>query len=168
MIDKIPGLIYEPNWISSETEELLLQKIQEGNWESSLQRRVQQFGPRYNYTTRQLNTSIMDVPDWIKPLCLKLSKWFNPEPAQIIINEYETGQGITKHVDAKVFGPTIASLSLLSDTYLTMGQHRDDEIKIPLEKRSLVIMTGKARSDWYHYIAPVKEKRISITFRTIL
>lgn len=165
-INKISGLIYRPNWIDAEAEEFLLQKIQEGNWESSLQRRVQQFGPKYNYTTRKVDAACLDIPDWIKSL--NLSDWFEKEPEQIIVNEYEIGQGITKHVDAKVFGPVIASLSLLSDTYLTMGQYRSDEIKIPLERRSLVIMTGKARSDWYHYIAPVKEKRISITFRTIL
>lgn len=165
-INKISGLIYRPNWIDAEAEEFLLQKIQEGNWESSLQRRVQQFGPRYNYTTRKVDAACLDIPDWIK--FLNLSDWFEKDPEQIIVNEYEIGQGITKHVDAKVFGPIIASLSLLSDTHLTMGQYRGDEIKIPLERRSLVIMTGKARSEWYHYIAPVKEKRISITFRTIL
>lgn len=167
--NQIPGLIYVPDWIDSELEDSLLKKIQEGIWESSLQRRVQQFGPQYNYSTRQLNTSsYQKIPPWIEELYPELSKWFQTNPSQIIINEYEPGQGITKHTDAKIFGPTIASLSLLSDTHLTLGQYRGSETKVLLKRNSLIVMSDEARSKWYHYIAPVKEKRISITFRTIL
>jgi alkylated DNA repair dioxygenase AlkB len=165
----IHGLTYVDDWIDASTESQLLASIENGVWESSLQRRVQQFGPKYNYTTRKLNsTSPKTIPDWIKTLFPNLLSWFECEPNQIIINEYKHGQGITKHVDAPAFGPTIASLSLLSDTHMTFGQYRGNEHKQLLQRRSLIVMTGEARSQWYHYIAPVAEKRISITFRTIL
>lgn len=165
----IYGLTYVDDWIDASTESQLLETIEHGVWESSLQRRVQQFGPKYNYTTRKLNSNLpKTIPDRIKTLFPNLRSWFECEPDQIIVNEYKCGQGITKHVDAPVFGPTIASLSLLSDTYMTFGQYRGNEHKQFLQRRSLIVMTGEARSQWYHYIAPVSEKRISITFRTIL
>lgn len=165
----LPGLTYIQNWIDPDTELKLLEKIQEGSWENSLQRRVQQFGPMYNYSNRKLNPAKQDIPVWLKEMLYPgLRSYFKSDPNQIIINEYERGQGITKHVDAPVFGPVIASLSLLSDTNMTFGQYRGDEHKLPLQRRSLVIMQDEARSKWYHYIAPVSEKRISITFRTTL
>lgn len=163
------GLTYIQNWIDSDTELKLLEKIQEGTWENSLQRRVQQFGPMYNYSNRKLNPANQDIPAWLKEMLYPgLRSYFTSDPNQIIVNEYERGQGITKHVDAPVFGPVIASLSLLSDTNMTFGQYRGDEHKLLLQRRSLVVMQNEARSKWYHYIAPVSEKRISITFRTTL
>lgn len=165
----IPGLTYVPNWIDEDTEKKLLEKIEAGVWETTLQRRVQQFGPMYNYSNRKLKPALQEIPSWIKDeLYSGLSKWFEKEPDQIIINEYKRGQGITKHVDAVVFGPTIASLSLLNNTDMTFGQYHGSEIKKTLERRSLVVLSGEARRDWYHYIAPVSERRISITFRTVL
>lgn len=164
----IPGIIYIPDWIDDLTENNLLTKIQTGIWEDSLKRQVQQFGSKYNYTNRKITPSDQAIPAWIYTLYPKLMKFFIEAPDQIIINKYEKGENISKHVDANVFGPTVASLSLLSDTEMTFGQHSGDEIKYPLRRKSLIIMTGEARTQWYHYIAPVKEKRVSITFRTIL
>jgi alkylated DNA repair dioxygenase AlkB len=169
----IKGLNYYPDFLSLDEESEILSKIEEGTWQSVLKRRVQQYGPIYNYSTRTLNNKLEEVPKWIcdliYPKLMKLGKFFIP-PNQIIINEYKIGQGITKHTDASVFGPTIASLSLLSDTNIIFGQNRNQDKNISkiLERRSLIILTDEARANWHHHIPPVKEKRISITFRTIL
>lgn len=163
----IPGFTYLPDWINEETEQDLLTHINEEVWETSLKRRVQQFGPIYNYSNRKLKPTEREIPSWLKEkLFPGLIEFFKEEPAQIIVNEYETGQGISKHLDASVFGPTIASLSLLGDTLMVLG-HSHIEHKVDLKRRSLVVLTDEARSRWYHCIPPVKEKRISITFRTI-
>ena len=47
---------------------------------------------------------------------LKDAGWFERMPDQVIVNEYEPGQGIAAHVDCvpSGFSGTIASLSLLS------------------------------------------------------
>jgi len=37
----------------------------------------------------------------------------------------------------------------------------------PVRRRSLYIITGEARSEWQHSIAPVKETRYSVTLRTL-
>lgn len=163
----IQGLTYLSNWIDSETESKLLKKIEEGTWENSLKRKVQQFGPVYNYSSRKLDSSCKEIPVWMKEILYPgLKILFDKEPNQIIINEYEIGQGITKHVDAQVFGPTIASLSLVNDTNIFFGQNKNSEKRYILERRSLIIMSSQARYDWHHYIPPVTQKRISITFRT--
>lgn len=163
------GLFYYPKWIDEQTENFLLNKINDGEWESSLQRRVQQFGAKYNYKDRQLDdTPTKEIPNWLKDsLFPYLCEVFTSPPSQIIINEYERGQGITKHIDAPVFGPVIASLSLLSDTEMTVGRYNNESFNIPLQRRSLLVLSGDARLRWYHCIPKVKEKRISITFRTI-
>lgn len=165
----VPGLSYYPEWIDEQVENFLLAKINDGEWESSLQRRVQQFGAKYNYKDRQIDCiQVQQIPNWLKnSLFTHLNEVFSSTPAQIIINEYEIGQGITKHIDAPVFGSVIASLSLLSDTEMTIGQYHGESFKIPLHRRSLLVLSGDARSKWYHSISNVKEKRISITFRTI-
>lgn len=162
----IPGLYYLPDWISSTMEEDLLSNIEVGIWENSLKRRVQQFGPRYRYQDGKLDSSLREIPEWIRKFFPDLKTWFDRPPGQIIINEYLPGQGITKHKDAAVFGPTIASLSLLNDAQMLLINGNSAQ-ELLLKRRSLLILSGEARSAWQHCIPPVENKRISITFRTI-
>lgn len=163
----LPGLIIHNNYITEEVEQELLDNINVGEWGRSLKRRVQQFGPIYNYTNRKLVKAEMEIPSWLSDRCfLKMMVYFEDEPNQVIVNEYESGQGISKHIDADVFGPTIASLSLMSDTDMVLGQYRGEEKTIKIERRSLLVLSGEARFNWYHYIPKVTEKRVSITFRT--
>lgn len=167
----IPGLKYLEKWLSSEEETELLAHINNSEWETSLKRRVQQYGPVYNYTTKKLNKAPWkEIPSWIKDVFysrLMDINYFDEEPAQLIINEYEPGQGITRHIDSPIFGDTIASLSLLSDATMDIGQYEKEEISFILARRSLMVFRGEARYNWYHCIPPVSEKRISITFRTL-
>lgn len=165
-----PGLTYLKSSINTETESVLLDHINEGEWGVSLSRRVQQFGPIYDYSTKKLVTkSYKEVPDWLAEICFPLLRqYFSEDPDQVIVNEYKPGQEIGRHIDAPFFGPTIASLSLMSDAQMLMGKYNGKEMPIMLERRSLLVLSGESRSDWYHCIPKVAEKRISITFRTTL
>ena len=94
------------------------------------------------------------------------------------MNEYEPGQGISKHVDCvPCFGNAIASLSLGSTCVMEFSR---PEAKVPvlLEPRSVVILQGDARYHWCHAIPARKNdtyagrliprsRRISLTFRTV-
>lgn len=167
----IPGLQYIPNFINDSTAEHLLEHIEHEPWMNSLARQVQHYGPIYDYPTRSLKPAIFDIPSWLKDILydkVMAFKLFSKEPDQIIINEYMPGQGITKHVDAKVFGPTIASLSLLSNAPMKFGQNKEKTQSLLLEKNSIVVLTGDARSKWFHYVPKVQERRVSITLRTVL
>src|SRR5262249_1957612 len=84
--------------------------------------------------------------DWAAELarCLHREGWFDCLPDQLIVNEYQPGQGISKHVDCvPCFGATVASLSLGSGCVLEMANARE-KAKVPLyvEPRSLVVLRG--------------------------
>lgn len=164
----IPGLTYIENWITTDEETFLVEKIDASQWQLSLKRRVQQYGPVYDYSTRRLIKPYAEMPDWIVNLFPKLLPHFSAEPDQVIINEYTCGQGITRHIDSPLFGLTVASISLLSSTPMLVGQYNGDEAYFPLERRSIVIMKDDMRNKWFHCIPRVAERRISITFRTTL
>jgi alkylated DNA repair dioxygenase AlkB len=100
---------------------------------------------------------------------------------QVIVNEYEPGQGIAPHVDCvPCFADTIASLTLGSTCVLEFTNVATRE-KVPLflARRSLVVLTGAARYDWRHAIPGRKSdehegrsvpraRRLSLTFRNVL
>ena len=108
--------------------------------------------------------------------------WFADAPEQVIVNEYRPGQGIAAHADAPCFGPAIANLTLLSPCVMALSQGSTQK-NILLERRSVLVMTGEARTKWKHSIAAravdkcemhdktkanvVRGRRISVTFRTL-
>ena len=80
--------------------------------------------------------------------------WFPDAPDQLIVNEYQPGQGIAAHVDCvPCFGDTIASVSLLSPCAMKfrhLGTGRTSQLILVPE--SALIMSGQARLDWTHEI----------------
>lgn len=195
-IPVIPGLQYLPHWITSDEEVAFLQTIQQQPWETTLRRRVQQYGYKYSYQRRTLSSDdyIGPLPNWLQVYADRLhaSSYFSVVPNQVIINEYKPGQGIASHVDAvSCFGDTIASLTLQSGTTMqfvhkqTPGGSLVPNDEMYLERRSLVIMQREARYSWQHGIparkhdlvswgtqGPWKTRRergtrISVTFRTV-
>ena len=163
----VPGLQIVENWITPEEEVQLLERIGANHWELSLKRRVQQFGPIYNYSTKKLDPAQREIPEWIIPFLDRIEEWFERKPEQIIVNEYKIGQGISKHIDSPLFGPTVASLSLMNDAVMEMGRYSGEKMILPVPKLSLAVMKDAARNDWYHAIPNVAAERISITFRTV-
>jgi alkylated DNA repair dioxygenase AlkB len=97
----------------------------------------------------------------------------------VIVNEYEPGQGIAAHVDCvPCFGETITSLSLASPCVMDFMGKEGEKAPQFLEPRSLVVLSGPARYQWRHSIAPRKtdkyqgdiiprRRRLSLTFRNV-
>lgn len=184
-VRSIDGLSYYPEVITHDEERSLIAHIDCSDWIHDLSRRVQHYGYRYDYRARSLDStsSLGPMPGWITELGEKLCrKGVLPfSPAQAIVNEYQPGQGIAPHIDCEpCFGSTIASLSLASAIVMDF-RHAESALAVPilLQRRSLVIMSGPARYDWSHSIAARKsdgfngqklcrERRLSITFRTVL
>ena len=172
MNNKIPGLILIPTALTIEEQANLVSAIQKESWNLELARRTQHYGYRYDY--RAKNLSIKDklgpFPPWLSSLCQKLKLQLTFDAEQVIINEYTPGQQITPHIDAPhLFGPVVASLSLCSKADMIFSNQKNGgtKIPVPLDPGSLVILTGDSRSRWLHSIAPVKEYRLSVTFRTV-
>lgn len=179
----ISGLSYIPNYITSEQERNLVQMIDSQSWLTDLKRRVQHYGYKYDYKSRRIDLSMKvgDLPDWLSAIAKRLydEGIFKEIPDQVIVNEYEAGQGITPHIDCEpCFEDTIVSLSLLSSVYMDFSKG-DEKIPLWLEPRSIIVLKDESRYDWKHGIASkksdnhngekmVRERRISLTFRKVI
>ena len=180
------GADYQPGFISAGEEETLIGAIDRQFWNQDLRRRVQHYGYRYDYKERKATGSgrVGDLPDWVSFLCDRLveRKIFETRPQQLIVNEYEPGQGIAPHSDRDCFGPVVASVSLGSDCMMDIyrtPKAKEDAFKILLERCSLLVLRGMARERWLHGIRPNKAdyqdgrkiprgRRLSLTFRTMM
>lgn len=173
----LPGLKLYENYLSVDDELNLITKIKQGNWMNELRRRVQHYGYQYNYQTRDLSSALIDapLPDWTDGLTNKMIQdGLIPKPMeQMIVNEYQIGQGITRHIDAKVFDNIIISVSLNSPCVMIFTERTSKKIiEVILPPRSLLLMKDDARNKWFHEIPARKidgdvprELRYSLTFR---
>jgi alkylated DNA repair dioxygenase AlkB len=163
----------------------LIDTIDHQPWITELRRRVQHYGYRYDYKARTVTADMHlgPLPAWLVPLCQELhERGLMPRLAdQVIVNEYEPGQGIAAHVDCvPCFADTIASLTLGSACVLDFTHAKTREKRsLFLERRSVVVLSGEARYDWRHGIASRKSdehegrvvargRRLSLTFRNVL
>ncbi len=185
VVPAITGLSCIPNVIDESTEAVLLETIDSQPWMDDLKRRVQHYGWRYDYKARNVTSALRigELPDWLQSYTLRLQQagYFPEIPDQVIINEYQPGQGISAHIDCvPCFADTIASLSLGSPCVMDFTHSETGEkSSLLLEPRSLLVLTGDARYVWQHAIAGRKTdryqgqiisrtRRISLTFRKVI
>lgn len=179
------GLTYHPDFVTENEAERLLIKVDAAPWITTFKRRVQHYGYRYDYKRRTVDESLFlgNLPTWLLPLASRLCNagLIAEIPDQVIVNEYDPGQGIAPHVDCEpCFGDTILSLTLGSGCIVDFA-HTQNKAKhsVWLAPRSLMVMHGSARYDWTHGIAPRKSdiwmgqkisrgRRVSLTFRKVI
>ena len=183
--EKIEGLQYFVNFISEDKERELIQIIDQQEWLSDLKRRVKHYGWKYDYKAKKITSDLRigNLPMWLEEIAEHLydKDIFNKIPDQVIVNEYQVGQGISAHIDCvPCFGDRIASLSLVSDAVMEfINPNTNQKVPILLEQRSLVLLSGSARYEWQHKIPARKtdkinnqitarKRRISMTFREVL
>jgi alkylated DNA repair dioxygenase AlkB len=177
-----PGLRLLRSWLAEAEGAALLAAIDEAAWMGELKRRVQHYGFRYDYKRRGVSAAerLGPLPPWAAPLASRLAAEgvFGREPDQVIVNEYQPGQGIAAHVDSPAFGPVVASLSLGSGCLMGFEGPGGEALSIWLEPGSLLVLSGEARSSWRHGIAQRRSdlvdgvrrprgRRVSLTFRTV-
>jgi alkylated DNA repair dioxygenase AlkB len=172
------GLAYAPAFLSEAEERDLIARIsalplepfQFGIYEGK--RRVIYFGARYDFTRQRLEPA-EDLPDWIMPYVRRTAAFADIDPGSIrhaLVTEYDVGAGIGWHRDKKQFDDVFA-LSLGSACGVRFRRKRGskwDRFTLDCAPRSFYAMHGPARNVWQHSIASVREKRFSITFRTML
>jgi alkylated DNA repair dioxygenase AlkB len=183
-IQAIAGLHYQPDFINQTEQAQLIEAIDAEVWLTELKRRVQHYGYKYDYKARKIDASmkIADLPTWADFITQKLENQLQFEPNQLIINEYEPGQGIAPHIDCEpCFEDTIVSISLLSAWVMDFRAKNDKntQASILLEPKSIIILQKEARYDWLHGIKArqtddwqgeriVRQRRISLTFRRVI
>ena len=137
-------------------------------------RKVASFGYDYGFDNGSLVKS-KDIPSEFNFIIDRISDYAGVKTvdfAELLITEYPPGSVINWHRDAPPFD-MIAGLSLMSDCTFRLRpqdkakQSRANVISFPIERRSLYLMKGIARSEWQHSISPVKQTRFSITLRTL-
>lgn len=185
--EKENGLIYIPNFISAEESLKLIDYIENQPWSLELNRRVQHYGYRYDYKTRNLDVAsgVLEIEQPFIGLLDTLTYELNElglksRPNQIIVNEYEIGQGITWHIDSeKSFDDNIFIISLLSDCLMKLEHKKTKEqLDVYLKENSLLCLTKESRYDWKHTIPSTKSfifngkksfraRRLSLTCRYI-
>ena len=187
-ISIIKGFRYIEDYISESEHDWLLDQIDEHEhqWLKDLKRRVQHYGFKYDYKARKVthDMHIDHLPEWLQALGQRLHEdgHMPAEPDQVIINEYEPGQGISSHIDCEpCFDDVIVSLSLGSGCVMDFTSKLDKAKKIPvwLAPRSIIVLKDEARNEWLHGIAPRKsdqwagqkyerQRRVSLTFRKVI
>ena len=167
----------------------IMEELDKKEWRpvtaSENSRRIQHYGFTYNYAARKVDAACEPIPEWLLPLrdelmnlCLKHelvddTYVFN----QCIVNDYQPGQGISKHTDTLQYGAVIGCFTLGSGATMTFkkGNATHD---VYTEPNSLYVMSGEVRYKWTHEMAARKSdvvgklkvkrgRRISVTFRNV-
>ena len=174
------GFSYYPDFITVEEEEKLLAIIQRFELQNmqfheyEARRKVISFGKGWSFTEQRLKEGNI-IPHELDFLIERLAKHVNILPqliAQVLFTEYPVGSVINWHRDAPPF-KIIAGISLLSDCKFKLRPHekakqtRQATLSLTVQRRSLYVMQGTAKTEWQHSTAPVKKVRYSLTFRTL-
>lgn len=179
------GLQYRADYLSQDEQSAYLSQVDEMPWQTDLKRRVQHYGYVYDYRRRRIDPDMYrgPLPVPAQQLAERLHEdgYIDCVPDQMIVNEYQPGQGISAHIDCEpCFGDTIVSVSLGSAcvmhfTYVETGEN----YSLLLEPGSVLSFTGEARYQWRHSIPARKtdvwkhqkiyrSRRVSLTFRRVV
>jgi len=189
-VDIVPGLYYFDTIVSSDYSQQLFHYLDnEAKWspitDNPNSRVVQHYGYKYNYKShnnKEMGTPIPDIfSELIQTLQQKVQELQLADSSysfnQIIVNNYEPGQGISKHTDIKSYGAVIGCYTLGSGTTMRFRK-KDEVVDVYVKPNSLYVMTGDSRYLWTHEMPSTKtdlyngkriarDRRISITFRNV-
>lgn len=172
----IAGLEYRPDFISSAEEAQFLADLSQvelspfkfQGWTGK--RLTRTFGWRYDFDDRSFAPS-EPIPDWLEPLRARAAEFAGVAPrdfVHVLLVRYDPGAGIGWHRDRPVF-EKVVGVSLGTPATLRFRKRRPggfDRAQVKVQPRSAYLLSGPARHEWEHSIAPGDTLRFSITFRT--
>jgi DNA oxidative demethylase len=171
------GIVYRPELLLAEEEAELLRRFETLRFDPivlhghTAKRTGRHYGLGYDYEART-PTPGEPVPDWLLPARARAAELAGHDPgelAEILVQHYPPGATIGWHRDAPAFD-TVVGISLGGSGRLRFQRGKREKRRVwevPLEPRSGYVLTGAARRSWEHSIPPTKERRYSITFRTL-
>ncbi len=173
----IAGLGYTEEFINEAEEQALLEQLgalelapfRFHGWLGN--RRTQSFGWRYDFEDASF-TPAEPLPDWLLPMRDRAASFAGLRPGDfvhVLIARYDPGAGIGWHKDRDVF-ENVVGISLGTPATLRFRRRTSPgfrRAKLEVLPRSAYLLTGEARHEWEHSIAPGEQLRFSITFRTL-
>ena len=176
----IAGLQYVPGYLASGEHDALLATVSALDWREAGGRRIQFYG-YWHQVGRGGVYRVGDLPEWALRLARRLrDDGLMPYVAdQLIVSEYQAGEGIRPHIDAPIFAEIIVGVALGSACVMEFLRPGHDTEAVLLEPRSAVVLSRDARHEWRHSI-PAREaddwrgqrlrrsRRVSLTFRKML
>ena len=173
----IAGLHYAEELIGADEEQVLIDRISAidlapfrfHGWLGN--RKTQSFGWRYDFDDSSF-TPGDPIAGWLLPLRDRAAAWAGL-PAEdfvhVLVARYDAGAGIGWHRDRDVF-EQVVGVSLGSPATLRFRRRIPggfNRASIEVTPRSAYLLSGEARHDWEHSIAPGEQLRFSITFRSL-
>ena len=173
----LPGLAFREQLIGFAEESELMANIRQidlspfrfQGWTGK--RMTRTFGWRYDFDDRSFQP-VDPMPAWLEDLRGKAAAFAGLDADDFVhalVTRYDPGAPIGWHRDRPHFG-TVVGVSLGSEATLRFRK-RDDggfrRFSLTLPPRSSYLLSGEARHEWEHSIAPAERLRFSITFRTL-
>jgi len=171
-----PGLFVREDFVTASEEAELLARTEHlpfrpfefQGWLGK--RETVSFGWRYDFNHARVERA-PPIPDFLLPLRARAAEFAGLEPEafeQGLVIRYDVGAGIGWHRDRPVF-EQVFGLSLSSACTLRFRRRVArgfERYPLHLVPRSAYLLTGEVRHEWEHGIAPVDQRRFSITFRS--
>ena len=135
-------------------------------------RTVMHFGYDYDYSGWKIFPTD-PLPPFLEPLvarCAQTAGIDRSRLEQFLVARYPPGAAIGWHRDAPMFGSPVIGVSLLSTCTMRFRREAAEGWVTHnhlLERRSMYVLDGPARSQWQHSIPKTPELRYSITMRTV-
>lgn len=175
----IPGLVYQPEFLTVEEEQALLGIIASLPLEAAqykqyvARRRVVSYGGSYDFdTNRLLPATALDAR--LAPLRSRVAAWLGVAPSALVhalVAEYAPGTPLGWHRDVPDF-ERIIGVSLGSGATLRFRPYpytpalQRQGVRLQVAPRSIYRLEREARWAWQHRVDPTEAWRWSITFRT--
>jgi DNA oxidative demethylase len=173
----VPGLLLVRDAVTPAEEAELAARIDAaplkpfefGQWRGK--RLTTHYGRAYDFARGRLDEA-PPLPDWLLALREKLAPLAGLEAEALqaaLLIRYDPGAGIGWHRDRPQYGEVLG-LSLGADCTMRLRRRTEggfERRKLELPDRSLYRLSGEVRGDWEHSIAPMANRRWSITFRTL-
>lgn len=173
----VAGLDYSREFISEAEEQMLIEHLPAEElspfrfhrWIGK--RLTRTFGWSYDFENGSFAPA-EPIPDWLQALSARAASFAGIKPGSFehaLLVRYDPGAGIGWHRDRPQFDSVVA-VSLGSSAVLRLRRRKPggfDRANLEVEPRSAYLLSGEARQQWEHSIAPGDRLRFSITFRTL-
>lgn len=175
-MERPPGFTYISDFLTTDEERELLGAVEVLPFHEvvmrgqAARRTVIHFGWDYDYEGWKIHPTT-PPPPFLRALADRAAGVADvPAEAleQFLVARYPAGATIGWHRDAPMFGSPVIGISIGAPCTMRFRRKAGEKsVALPLERRSLYVLDGAARTQWQHSIPPVKELRYSISMRVL-